>query len=280
MENTEPSYWFVEGLDAASEGGYAVSNSMVILDFGGQLGNGKGTKLEDGIDVTNEEIEVIAEEFADGYYINEFAYTTLHLDIGTNNSDSVSKARGKAWAELVKHVASFVLEEPDKAKYVSIYGGDDLEDGSKLEGWSSGSNTLGWAKEYSKTTESPYVDYGSAGACPEATYEKTTKGGACDELEGAGGWDQRVEYELAWEIERAHAAPDIYYPPTKGDNAGQWAEVGAYGRWEFGGGIQFEGPLDENGYKGTNKSEEAWEQFEKAVNENGLNESMSFSLTI
>jgi len=210
VENTEPSYWFVEGLEAAREGGYAVSNSMVILDFGGQLGNGKGTKLEDGIDVTNEEIEVIA-EFADGYYINEFAYTTLHLDIGTNNSDSVSKARGKAWAELVKHVASFVLEEPDKAKYVSIYGGDDLEDGSKLEGWSSGGNALGWAKEYSKTTESPYVDYGSAGACPEATYEKTTKGGACDEKDGAGGWDQRVEYELAWEIERAHAAPEIYY---------------------------------------------------------------------
>jgi hypothetical protein len=282
VDNTEPSYWFDQGIETGIESGNDVANGMVILDFGGQLGNRKGTELEDGTPVTNEEIEVVAEEFANGYYIGEFNERTLHVVIGTNNSgESVGKLAGKAWAELVKHVASYVLEEPDEAKHVPIFGGSDLEDGSaKLEGWGSGGNALAWAKEYSKTTESPYVDYGSAGACPETTYEKTAKGGACDVAGGAGGWDQRVEYELAWEIERAHATPEIYYPPGDGDNAGQWAEIGDYGRWEFGGGIQFEGPLDENGDRESNKPEAAWNQLEKALKENELNESMSFSLMI
>jgi hypothetical protein len=289
VKSTDMRTAYGEGCKAAEEGGKAAEegkedgSTMVILDFGGQLANRTGTESSGGVEFANAEIEAYTEEFAAAYYLCHFAYTKLHLVIGTNNSlYSVSKNGGKAWADLVKNVANHVLEESLVAKQVSIYGGDDLED--EVE-WSTGGNAHKWAAAYSETTESPYVDYGDAGGCPE-TREATETSGACRasrynehtkkvEL-GPTGWSQDVEYELGWEIERAHATPEIYVD----GNQQEWALIGWAGGKHFGGGIQFEGPLNEYHVSGTYTNTEAWEKFEEELHTYDLNESMSFSLRI
>ncbi len=258
-----------EGCEDALDNGEFDYNSMVILDFGGQLANRTGTLSTNGkTKFKNAQIEAIAKEFANGYFECEYGYATVHLDIGTNNSyDAVSAAGGKAWAEVVKNVANYVLESKEKTKVVSIYGGDDLEDG-----YSSGGKALDWARSYSENTNSPYVNYGDAGGCPETSHEN----GPCAVENGFAEWNQQVEYEVSWQIYRAHGTPEIYHLA----NAKQWAEIALYGNGHFGGGIQFEGPLDQDGAESSNSPHEAWYEFEESLEANGLNADIIFSLTI
>lgn len=53
-----------------------------------------------------------------------------------------------------------------------------------------------------------------------------------------------------------------------------------YGNAHFKESAAFQGPLDENGYDDSNKSQEAWEQLEEALEAHTLDELMYYSLTI
>jgi hypothetical protein len=238
-------------------------NSMVILDFGGQLADKSGTESTiQEYDFTNAQIKAIAEAFATSYYVctEEDTITTLTLGIGTNNSKAaVTKAGGETWASIVNAVASEVLEDPGEAKQVAIWGADDLE-----VGYSGGGTALAWASGYNESTESSYIDYGGAEGCPSSTHVDESCTG------GYSGWDQAVEYELSWGLYDALAAPEIYYNPPPGGpiNAEQWSQIMRYGdenaTSEYG--CQaFEGPLTEGGYEGSNTAGEAWDQLKDRV---------------
>lgn len=206
-----------EGCDEAEYDSREDFDSAVILDFGGQLGNRKGTKATNGmIEFTNAQIEAIGKAFANAYYFCDLGdETTVHLLLGTNNSlDSVSKAGGKAWGEVINNVARYVLESKEQTEDVAIWGGSDLG-----VGYSTGGKALDWAKGYEEVSDSPYGDYGGAEGCPSSTHED----GKC--TGGDSGWDQKVEYELGWEIPPARPYPEIYYnrPPESPVNAEQWA---------------------------------------------------------
>lgn len=180
-----------EGCDEAEYDSREDFDSAVILDFGGQLGNRKGTKATNGmIEFTNAQIEAIGKAFANAYYFCDLGdETTVHLLLGTNNSlDSVSKAGGKAWGEVINNVARYVLESKEQTEDVAIWGGSDLG-----VGYSTGGKALDWAKGYEEVSDSPYGDYGGAEGCPSSTHED----GKC--TGGDSGWDQKVEYELSWE---------------------------------------------------------------------------------
>ncbi len=77
-------------------------SSEVALDFGGQLSNGSGTDMIRGGDITNGQIEAVAESFSQGYWdcTGNDNSSTLHLGIGTNNDIAVSNALGKTWESV------------------------------------------------------------------------------------------------------------------------------------------------------------------------------------
>jgi hypothetical protein len=237
---------------------------MVILDFGAQLPDFSGTEsLSETFDFTNSEIEDITLYFGLGYFLcTEEDTTTLTLAIGTSNYDrsADSKAGGEAWAHVVKEVANVVLESPEETKQVAIWGGDDME-----VGWSAGSEAYSWAVGYNDATESPYVDYGGAEGCPVASHTNGTCTG------GYSGWDQNLEYLLNWGLADALSTPEIYFNPPPGSpvNAKQWTEIDQYADENLEGCIFFQGPLDEDGYEGSNTSSQAWDEL-KSTLETGL----------
>jgi len=148
--------------------------SFVILDFGGQLGDGDGTRaLTNTFNFSNTEIEAIAIEFALGYFVctEGDLYTTLELAIGTNNDyEDVNKAGGEAWAKLVNRVDEVINETPEEALQVYPMGADDLEDG-----YSDGEAANQWATGYNEKAEAPMDDFGDAGGCPADSHDN----GAC-----------------------------------------------------------------------------------------------------
>jgi hypothetical protein len=285
---TAQSYYVVSGNaeDAFKEGCLqgesdrkTNTDSNVILDFGGQLGNLSGTEAIDKTDFKTSQIEAIAEEFGAGYLSCTLTdtTTTVRIGIGTNSSkEAVSTAGGKAWAELVKTVAAHILESEAAAKQVAIWGADDLE-----VGFSTGTAALAWAKSYSKHTESPYQDYGDAAGCPETTHTN----GKC--TGGKSGWNQTVEAELNWRIANAWSTPEIYYNPPPGTpaNAKEWVQIMLWDQEHFTTLREMEpqGPLDQGGFEGSNSSSQAWQEFEEQIESSGLTGSqaiMYYSLTI
>jgi len=258
------------------------TNSEVILDFGGQLGDLSGTESIDGtIDFTNAQIQAIALAFGAGYFACTEGEntTTLTLAIGTNNSkEAVSTAGGEAWASLVAATATVVLEDSAEAKQVAIWGGSDLE-----VGYSTGSAAHAWAVGYDETTESPYLDYGAAEGCPSSGHTN----GSC--TGGQSGWDQQLEWELSWGINDAYPTPEIYYNPPPGSpvNAEQWTQIVLWAHYALSRCETFEGPLDENEYESSNNATQAWYELKETL-ESGLGgtscstvpEYLSYSLEI
>jgi hypothetical protein len=200
----------------------------------------------------------------------------VRIGIGTNSSKSgVTTAGGKAWAELVKTVANHILEDEAAAKQVAIWGASDME-----VGFSTGSAALAWAKSYSKTTDSPYLDYGDAAGCPETTHtnEKCTG--------GKSGWNQTVEAELNWRISNAWSTPEIYFNPPPGNpaNAKEWVQIMLWDQAHYKtlNEMEPQGPLDEGELEG-NTSSQAWQEFVEQIEASALTGSqqiMPYSLTI
>jgi hypothetical protein len=249
------------------------ADTAVILDFGGQLKGGTGTELPGGADgsLTNAQIETLAEDFGEAYYecIDSESEGSVRIIIGTNNSkEDVSKAGGKAWAGVVKAAANEVLASPGEAGRVAIWGGDDLE-----VGYSNASAARSWAKGYSANTESPYVDFGDAAGCSTTTHTNSK----C-ESPGTKGWNQKVEYEVSWEIKGANPSPEIYYNPPPGapSNAEQWAQIDLYGA----GRMHFIGVLDQGEAEESNSPQQAYEQLHGQLLAHELFSEIPFALSI
>jgi hypothetical protein len=229
--------------------------ATVLLDFGGQLSSLEGTKPIFGSeDFTNKEIQELSYAFAQGYYVcdAESGITGyLLLGIGTNNDLTATKAAGETWASNVRAVANRVLEDPSMTEAVSIAGGSDLE-----TNYSDGSDAYAWAKAYNESTSSLYIDYGDAGGCPQHTHNN----GACPtEHEG---WDQNLEYLLAWGLETADGTPEIYHHSM----ADEWAQIELYAWDHLEGCMYLLGPLNE-GSESTYGPTEAWNTFKSVLRE-------------
>jgi hypothetical protein len=103
------------------------TDSLVFLDFGGQVSGGTDLTDDDNTFVTDSQIEALAYQFAEGYYDctgpND-PTTVLTLAVGTNNSLGVSESYGSDWGNLVKAVAN---NTSTFASQVLVWGGSDLE---------------------------------------------------------------------------------------------------------------------------------------------------------
>ncbi|MGH2459825.1 MAG: hypothetical protein ACRDIY_13275, partial [Chloroflexota bacterium] len=206
------------------------TDSLVVLDFGGQLSDGSSTLLINGGPISNAQIEAVAEAFSQGYWYctGSDQSSTLTLGIGTNNSYfDVNGSGGAAWAQVV---AAVIASNQTKgyAAQVIAEGANDLE-----PAWDTTEDSEAWANGYAANAPAFYVDYGSADGCPTGN----SSGAACGD-----GWTQYDVWYVSWGDSAARALPEIYGSV----NAAQWAMLGLYGAENGGaaGKIAFSGPLD------------------------------------
>lgn len=123
------------------------ANSGVILDFGAQNSDLSGTTLINGVTISKNEIEAVAEEFIAGYNLcanmNMDGTSILFLGIGTNNSGNTSSAAGTAWADVVDDINNWANNAQTGYPNVTIaLGANDMENGV---GWGTASATRAWA---------------------------------------------------------------------------------------------------------------------------------------
>ena len=245
-------------------------NSLVVLDFGGQLADGSGTLLINGGPITNGQIEAVAEEFSYGYWYctgNDLT-SVLTLAIGTNNSYfDVSASGGATWAQVVGAVVA-ANRSNGYASQVVAEGANDIE-----PAWDTTAHTEAWVNGYAANAPALYVDYGSADGCPTNSASDAT----CYK---SNGWSQYDVWYVSWGAGPARALPEIYYSV----NAGQWAMIGLYGAESRGSGgkIYFSGPLDQYPlWTTSNTSDQAWSQLWSALNGNSATaEGMPYSAEI
>lgn len=256
VTTTDPSVAYnlgcSQGLSDASASPPA--NSLVVLDFGGQLSDGSGSLLVNGLAITSAQIEAVAEAFAHGYWYctGSDLSSVLSLAIGTNNSyDDVSAAGGSSWAQVVAAVAA----DDQAAGYstqVIVAGADDIE-----PAWDSAASSEAWVNGYASFSPATfYVDYGSADGCPT----DNASGVACD-----NGWTQQDVWYVSWGATPARALPEIY----ASSNASQWTMIALYGADSLGSGgkILFSGPLDTYPlWSESNTAQQAWQEFSTALN--------------
>jgi hypothetical protein len=244
-------------------------NSLVVLDFGGQLSDGSGTKLVNAVNVTNAQIEAVAEAFAHGYWACTGSDTTsqLSLSIGTNNSNyDVSSSGGNGWAQVVSATRSY-LHSQGWDSQVSAGGGNDME-----PDYHNASDTRAWVDGYSAVYPAYYVDYGSADGCPTSNPPTPPYNGTCN-----NGWTQNDEWYVSWGAAPAQALPITYYTV----NATQWAMISLYGVQNQSGKIYFYGPLDQNDLDGTTlTSAQAWNALWNALNSAGVLVTMPYSAEV
>lgn len=243
-------------------------NSLVILDFGGQLADGSGSLLINGTAVSNAQVAAIAEAFSHGYWYctGDDLTSTLWLGIGTNNSYyDVSASGGATWARVVAAVAASNHANGYDSQVVAE-GANDIE-----PDWESVADSRAWVDGYAAQTSSFYVNYGSADGCPDDTYLDAF----C-----SNGWTQDDVWYVSWGARTAQALPEIYAPV----NAGQWTMIGREGAWYHGssGKIQFSGPLDTYPlWPDSNSADQAWEQFTTDLNQDpSTAQSMPYSVEI
>jgi len=206
------------------------ANSLVVLDFGGQLPDGSGTLLIDGIRVSNGDIEAAAEAFSAGYWVCTGSDTSsvLSLSIGTNNSYyDVSSSGGQTWANVIADIIASNQANGYDAQ-ISVGGGNDIE-----PSWDTAANTEAWVNGYSSINPAWYANYGSADGCPTGS----ASNGACN-----NGWRQFDVWWVSWGALPAYPLPEIYFQA----NANQWTMISLYGATYQGSKMGFLGPLDEN----------------------------------
>lgn len=230
-------------------------NSEVVLDFGGQLSDGSGTELINGTYATNAQIEAIAEQFVYGCWecvgIGDNT-SVLRLGIGTNNSNyDVSSSGGDTWAQVVAIVASYTANAGYSSQ-ISVGGANDME-----PIYDDASDTRAWVNGFANAAPNGfYVDYGSAGGCPEYS----ASNGPCND-----GWTQDDVYYVSWGTNPSFALPEIYNSAM----ANEWAMISLYGAQTYGYKIDFDGPLDEYDLdSSTNSPSDAWNQLWTALNNN------------
>jgi hypothetical protein len=246
-------------------------NSAVILDFGGQTPDGSGTLTINGINLTNSQIEQIAEAFSHGFKDGIGKATwVLRLAIGTNNSyGDVSSAGGKQWVDDASAIQSY-NKSHSYYPQVLMYGGSDIESwcGSSV-GCKSPSAAINWAKGFNDGSGIAYVNYGSADGCPETS----SNNGSC-----SGGWNQYDYWFVSYDGGVARPTPEIYVQAQ----ADQWAMISLYGAQHQGKRLSVWGPLDEYPLDtSTFTAQQAWNALWTALNSNSATaQNLSYSLEI
>lgn len=246
-------------------------NSEVVLDFGGQIGNGSGSYLIGGGTLTNSQLEAVAENFADGYWTCTGADTStlLYLGIGTNNSaGDVSTAGGQTWGNDVVAAQAYDVSKGYNSQVVMV-GANDLESGS---GWSSASAASAWAQGFS-SKDGFYIDFGSANGCPTSQPSGVINASCND------GWTQEDYWYLSWGNSAAVPAPEIYNSAM----AHQWATLSLFSaKNHTDGRILMQGPWDEyDEDHSTLTATQAWDDLWNDLNANSATaQNMPYSLEI
>lgn len=225
------------------DGAHNISYSEVTLAYGVQKSNLSGNILTGtGATISRAQVEAIAEYFALGYYACSPLYSTLYLDLGTNNDNSTeTSSMGNDWGNVVRDVNNWISGH---AAQVVAQGANDMEPGFNA----SYSSTLNWANGYNNNGAGLYLNFGSADGCPQTTH---TNGG-CN-----NGWNQRGLWTLSWNIAAAVCAPEIYFTSM----AKQWEQIALYGGTQ-GNTSHYLGVWDEYDLdSGTLSQQGAWDAF-------------------
>lgn len=271
MDTTSTSTAYTWGCDqgAADASISPPANSEVVLDWGGQLSDGSGTLMINGISVGNSQIKAATEAFAHGYWDctgSNDSTSVMRLGIGTNNSYyDVSYTGGQAWVNLVAAIQADIQAQ-GWASQVVMLGASDIE-----PGWGDAASAINWANGFASVSGYLYLDYGSADGCPQ--YSRGN--GACD-----NGWNQYDVWYVCWGAPPALPTPEIYYYAQ----SRQWAMISLYGA-QLGGTnnmVLMQGPWDEYDIDNTTLDQtQAWDALWTDLNNNSSTaQSMPYALEI
>ena len=256
---------------------HSIANTLVFLDFGNQLPNGSGTEeVGNQWTFSNYQIEVLSDEYADGFYYCTGNDTTsqLKLAVGTRNSHDITGegttySNGQVWSNVVGAVqshanSSFCYNGRCESAQVYVWGGDDIE-----PGWGSAANAEAWANGFGSVGHA-YLNYGSPDGCPTTSDADQP----C-----ANGWYQYDVWYVSWGATPALASPIVY----QSWQASAWTMISLYGyNYHNGDAALYEGPLDENA--GDNNSTQAWSELYWDLYDSGLPSSvanfMGYSLEV
>jgi hypothetical protein len=234
-----------------------LTNSLAILDFGGQTSDNLGTYLPfSNAYTTYATDESLAVSFAQGYFActAEVHSTVLTLGIGTNNSSSqVNTTGGSTWANVVTTVRNTVASRGYSTQ-VTVWGANDME-----LGYSSQANTLAWVNGYGNGPS--YFDYGDAQSCPNC----------------GSGWTQYGVWYKSWGATPAYPVPEIYYQ----HQADEWAAISQYSRGTQGVTMTFKGPMDQwRRAPSSYSADQAWKVFRDDLASHGVDSSLTYSTSI
>lgn len=244
--------------------------SFVIMDFGAQKSNGKGTYLPSStVFWTNSADENYALHFAYGYEECGPRHVLI-LAIGTSNDGAVTNgALGGTWGSLVRIVAQ--RSSARGYSHVAVQGAVDAEPGfgsfQHFRGWEWGDKS---GRGYTGRTTALLDDYGSADGCSQSL-------GRIANLRCGNGWNIPDEYNAVWGWPPNEGSPEIYFDGCRGraNQVNQWANVSAYGRrYQYKGMVKFVGPLDQGACL---SAKAAWREFRAALARNSVPQAMRFS---
>lgn len=235
-------------------------NSATVLDFFTQNDAGTGVIADFSLlNLTNAQVESLAESFAFGYEVCTASDTTTEnfLAIGTNNSRAAAQttANGRVWGNVVNAIKTYVSSNDPQ---VVILGGSDLESW----GYQSEPAAMNWIAGYDNTATQGYYDFGSADGCSQTS----DANGTCS-VPGSTDWNQFDYWYASWGAPLAFPVPEIPYVAE----AEQWGEIDDYGTAHQSNTMTFIGPMSENArISGALTANQAWNDLQTYTGQNGF----------
>jgi hypothetical protein len=237
VESTNPTDAYNTGeADGKYDTSHGYTHRDAILDFGGQVADGSGTQLFSN-SFTNAQIEMIAEQYAVGYWA--WTNATMNLAIATNNSlYDISNAGGVTWASVARTVWSsgYGVEVTPQ---VTFWGGNDIET------WTTNTTSTAveaWAQGWNSSTGAKMVNFGDAAGC-STTATTSGNGYTCSAAELTGGPNNHFTQHDYWYLSQGltddTSVPEVYAP----GNSAEWEWICLYGNTYQGKKITFQGPL-------------------------------------
>lgn len=200
----------------------------VVLDFGGQNGNGGTLTADTAVTLTFGQVENLATNFAEGFYEGTGSNTSaiLELGVGTNNSyEGVTTGGGSNWQSVVDATTTDV--KPYKSQVI-VYGANDIESwyNPNTGNYTSREDTQDWVDGFAPDI---YFNYGSADNCP-------TSGSGDHSCDTPGDWTKYWYWWMSYGSAGGLATPEIYTLTF----AEQWGSINSYKH------IDFTGPWDDH----------------------------------